>query len=627
MSTNEKDLTADNSEAQISKNISGDAIDYSIDVDEAAIAIEECEDNLPPGLIEYFSRTTDLGGYDITDEVIAERVRIYLELARGTKGAAKNKVLLSYTNFMKVFSEDPVLKHLGISEMGCICSWKLGFERPWTVGAPTAEDPSGDTEDDDDDMFVTISGKKRKKTEAEKALGDLYVTERDKAYIYDILAKYFNNKLHKDVFKSHMSQWSQMNYFHPLRDYILSLDEWDGTPRIERAIPTVDDTEYTRAALRYFFLALIQRIFNPGCQVDSMIVLVGAQGLRKTTFCHSILPLGIQEIGEIPAGERHKDTLRRCHEAGIVVLDEIDKFHTRVEVSELKTFITALIDTWRASYAESDTRLARSFMLIGTTNLENFLQDVTGNRRYLPLVVKGIIPDECLTREFMDQVLAEAYYYYRRGECPRYDKDFEAMAAEAQAQHLDDPYGDEARNVVENYFLTPLEECEQKGWGSGAEAPLPARISTSYVCSENEQLGRVDLLRDKKANRAIMYALDNCVYYQRMTGAKTYRVNGKPVKAAWEITPRPFDPVEYFDPSWYPPSPIPSNERYQGVSMFGVPGHPDRAYVVFKYKHGGTHVAVHRMTDKIRDFLIQHGDATILEQEWIATESDSLESL
>ena len=222
MSINEKDPTAENSEVNKS-NISGDAIDYSIDVDEAAIAIEECENNLPPGLIEYFGRTTDLGGYDITDEVIAERIRIFLELERGEKGAAKNKVLLSYTNFMKVFSEDPILKHLGISEMGCISSWKLGFERPWTAGAPTAENPSESTEDtdDDDDMFVTISGKKREKTEAEKALGDLYVTERDKAYICDILAKYFNNKLHSDLFKRHMGIWRQMNYFHPLRDLSL----------------------------------------------------------------------------------------------------------------------------------------------------------------------------------------------------------------------------------------------------------------------------------------------------------------------------------------------------------------------------------------------------------------------
>lgn len=46
MSTNEKDLTADNSEAKVSKNISGDAFDYSIDVDEAAIAIEECAADL-----------------------------------------------------------------------------------------------------------------------------------------------------------------------------------------------------------------------------------------------------------------------------------------------------------------------------------------------------------------------------------------------------------------------------------------------------------------------------------------------------------------------------------------------------------------------------------------------------
>ena len=54
--------------------------------------------------------------------------------------------------------------------------------------------------------------------------------------------------------------------------------------------------------------------------------------------------------------------------------------------------------------------------------------------------------------------------------------------------------------------------------------------------------------------------------------------------------------------------------------MFGIPGQPDYAYVVYDVPdrvvpHGGPFISVHPMTDKIRDFLIQHGDATALEQE------------
>jgi hypothetical protein len=56
--------------------------------------------------------------------------------------------------------------------------------------------------------------------------------------------------------------------FHPVKDYLNSL-QWDGQPRIENLFPHyfgAERTDYTRGIGRYFLIAMVARIFNPGCQ-------------------------------------------------------------------------------------------------------------------------------------------------------------------------------------------------------------------------------------------------------------------------------------------------------------------------------------------------------------------------
>src|SRR5690606_34139955 len=61
--------------------------------------------------------------------------------------------------------------------------------------------------------------------------------------------------------------------------------QWDGSPRIERFLidyAGAEDTPYTRAVSRMLWTALAGRVFEPGVQVDMVVVLVGKQGARKT---------------------------------------------------------------------------------------------------------------------------------------------------------------------------------------------------------------------------------------------------------------------------------------------------------------------------------------------------------
>ena len=53
--------------------------------------------------------------------------------------------------------------------------------------------------------------------------------------------------------------------------------------------------------------------------------------------------------------------------------------------------------------------------------------------------------------------------------------------------------------------------------------------------------------------------------------------------------------------------------------MFGIYDQPDYVYIVYLSRSSGYREAVHPMTDKIRDFLIQHDDVTALEWQLAAT--------
>ena len=77
---------------------------------------------------------------------------------------------------------------------------------------------------------------------------------------------------------------AKLSIFHPVRRYLDSL-AWDGTPRIDRWLITycsAQDTELTRAYSAMWLISAVARIYQPGCKVDTCLILEGEQGDRKS---------------------------------------------------------------------------------------------------------------------------------------------------------------------------------------------------------------------------------------------------------------------------------------------------------------------------------------------------------
>ena len=204
----------------------------------------------------------------------------------------------------------------------------------------------------------------------------------------------------------------------PVQDYLNSL-VWDGIKRIETIFIKcfdVEDTKLTRALSKKWFIAGPKRIFEPGCQFDNMIVLDGDQGIGKTTFCRTISNNLYSEIRFDEIG--NKDIVDKLNKSWIVIIDEMDNFGKK-EMASIKSFLSVKKDVVRLAYAKNTVTYYRHCVFIGSLNDETFLKDITSSteRRFWVFKCRKTSKDDSiskiLTKEVVDQLWAEAMYYYR----------------------------------------------------------------------------------------------------------------------------------------------------------------------------------------------------------------------
>ena len=189
------------------------------------------------------------------------------------------------------------------------------------------------------------------------------------------------------------------------RDLIVGL-EWDGVPRIERFFHEylkTEDTPYARALGLYMFTAIAGRVMDPGCQVDMVPVLVGDQGLRKSSAIAALSPKGWYST--VNLSDKDADFGRALRGLVIGELDELKGLGTK-DAESIKSMITRRFETWIPKFKELKTKYQRRAFLIGTTNNHELLSDTTGERRWLPIVVEEMIDaDEIALDRY--QLLAE----------------------------------------------------------------------------------------------------------------------------------------------------------------------------------------------------------------------------
>lgn len=230
------------------------------------------------------------------------------------------------------------------------------------------------------------------------------------------------------------------NHVHPVRDALNAL-QWDGEPRLSQWLADymgAPSSAFVSTVAAKFMIGAVARIMNPGAKVDSMLILEGPQGLKKSTGLAVLATIDGREYfaDKLPA-LGSKDAAMELQGKVIIEIAELDALH-KAEVSQVKAWLTQRVDRFRPPYGRTVIELPRQCVFAGTVNpgAAGYLNDPTGGRRFWPVAVSEV--DLAGLRKVTDQLWAEAVARWRDGEQWWIEEDeVLAEAREAQRERYD----------------------------------------------------------------------------------------------------------------------------------------------------------------------------------------------
>ena len=230
------------------------------------------------------------------------------------------------------------------------------------------------------------------------------------------------------------------NSFHSVRDYLDGLT-WDEIPRLDTLFVDylgAEDTMFNRVATRKTLVAAVARVMDPGVKFDTVLTLIGKQGLGKSYIWKR---LGRGWASDSLSTVSGKEAMEQIQGAWIIELAELAALK-RSELESVKQFITKQDDSFRPAYGRETEHYLRQCIFVATTNVSDFIKDQTGGRRWWPMQV-GLQPASMdlfkdLTDDEVDQIWAEAVCLYRQHEPLYLEKDMSIVAAELQKQHTEE---------------------------------------------------------------------------------------------------------------------------------------------------------------------------------------------
>ena len=174
--------------------------------------------------------------------------------------------------------------------------------------------------------------------------------------------------------------------YNPLKDYLESCeseykelvnqrDPFD----ILRHYLNIKDDEYNRIIMDLFFRGAVAKVFDPTVKFDFVLDLTGRQGVGKTQFFEGLFTHKYFTTIETFTDKDDKARMVR----NWCVFDDEMVASKKASFSELKKFITETKLEFRPPYASSDRRLPKSFIIVRATNDHDYLNDLTGERRFL----------------------------------------------------------------------------------------------------------------------------------------------------------------------------------------------------------------------------------------------------
>lgn len=240
------------------------------------------------------------------------------------------------------------------------------------------------------------------------------LTDDDVARIQEWLQSFDLPRIGREIVGQAVHVRAREDRFHPIRDYLAGI-VWDGEPRLDTwladCMGAEGPPEYLQTVGRMFLIAMVARVYRPGCKCDYMLILEGPQGVLKSQAC-SILA-GEYFSDDLP-DIHNKDSKQHLRGKWLIEVSELATFK-RAESEALKAYLSRQVERYRAPYGHEQTEEPRQCVFIGSVNPKGgYLKDETGARRFWPVRVSKVDIPRLAARR--DQLFAEAVDRFHHGE-------------------------------------------------------------------------------------------------------------------------------------------------------------------------------------------------------------------
>lgn len=312
------------------------------------------------------------------------------------------------------------------------------------------------------------------------------------------LAETYDVEFSRDNIYTVITAIASDDKYHPIKRMIES-SQWDGIPRAERIFIDylgAEDNPYTRAVAKTWLTGSVRRIYQPGCKFELVPVLQGKQGRGKSTLAGK---LGGDWFTDQLSDMRGKDSKDFMKGVWILELSELSAMR-RTEIEEVKSFISATVDRFRPAYGRLTQEYPRTAVFIATTNDNGYLKDLTGSRRFAPIIIDEAVRTKDvfnIDQGTIQQIWAEAYQWHKKHYPVHLSREVELIADDYREQAQDE---NPMRAMIMEYLNIKLPQNWQE------YSTMRRRDYISNIMN-NTQIDNGLILRDRITTREVLTEL------------------------------------------------------------------------------------------------------------------------
>lgn len=206
-------------------------------------------------------------------------------------------------------------------------------------------------------------------------------------------------------------------------DYLDELPDWDGIPRVDFLLENCfdiqnEDIDIARFASRSIMMGMVGRTIEPGRKHDECVILIGNEGIGKSTFCNKLVPDDNYFADGLNFYDDSKSIIEKSLGQVVVEISEMQGLNKATE-EKAKQILTSRKPRIRLSYRPDPMFYPMTAIFIGTANKSFRLpyNNLGGNRRYIPIWCgAGKDYPSVYVEENRDQLWSEAIQRFHDGE-------------------------------------------------------------------------------------------------------------------------------------------------------------------------------------------------------------------